>query len=121
EKLLLAKTPQPADGVTYAAKIDKAEARIDFNRPAPEVVRHIHGLSPFPGAWVDVKGERLKILKARAVPGKGIPGEVCDAAMTIACSDGAIQPVLVQRAGRGVVPLADFLRGFTLPPGTRLA
>ncbi len=113
--------PQPADGVTYAAKIDKAEAKIDFNRPAGDVVRHIHGLSPFPGAWLEIKGERIKILKAQAASGQGQPGETLDDAFLIACADGAVKPVLVQRAGRGVVALADFLRGFTLPRGTRLA
>ncbi|MBL8631435.1 MAG: methionyl-tRNA formyltransferase [Rhodospirillaceae bacterium] len=112
---------QPDAGVTYAAKIDKAEAKIDFNRPAGDVVRHIHGLSPFPGAWLEIKGERLKVLKAMAASGKGHPGETLDDAFTVACADGAIQPILVQRAGRGVVPLADFLRGFALPAGTRLA
>ncbi len=112
---------QPAEGVTYAAKIDKAEAKIDFGRPSEDVVRHIHGLSPFPGAWLEVKGERLKILKAKAVPGQGQPGIALDDAFTIACLSGAVQPVMVQRAGRAVVSLADFLRGFTLPKGTSLA
>ncbi len=112
---------QPTEGVTYAAKIDKAEAKIDFNRAAEDVVRHIHGLSPFPGAWLEVKGERLKILKAKVVSGQGPSGVALDEAFTIACASGAVQPVMVQRAGRGVVSLADFLRGFTLPKGTSLA
>jgi methionyl-tRNA formyltransferase len=117
----LPRQPQPADGVTYATKIDKAEAKIDFSRSAPDVVRHIHGLSPFPGAWLEVKGERIKILKAQVMAGQGRAGDVLDDAFLIACGEGAMKPVLVQRAGRGVVPLADFLRGFTLPRGTRLA
>lgn len=113
--------PQPEQGVTYAAKIDKAEARIDFTQPSLKVVRQIHGLSPFPGAWIEVGGERIKILKAQAVAGHGQPGEVLDDSMTIACGHGAMRPLLVQRAGRGVVALDDFLRGFTLLPRTRLA
>lgn len=112
---------QPEAGVTYAAKIDKAEAKIDFQHPASVVVRQIHGLSPFPGAWIEINGERIKILKAKAVSGHGAAGEVLNDTMVIACGAGALQPVVVQRAGRGAMALNDFLRGFTLPAGTRLA
>lgn len=114
-------TPQPADGVTYAAKIDKAEAHIDFNRPARDVVRHIHGLSPFPGAWFAVNGERIKVLRAETAGGNGSPGKALDSDLTIACAEGAVRLVTVQRAGRGAVEAAAFLRGFQLPAGTQLA
>jgi methionyl-tRNA formyltransferase len=113
--------PQPAEGITYAAKIDKTEARIDFNRPARDVARHIHGLSPAPGAWTEIAGERLKILRVALVAGTGAPGEIIAADMSIACAGGALRPLLVQRAGRAALPTSDFLRGFALPIGSRLA
>jgi methionyl-tRNA formyltransferase len=112
---------QPAEGVTYAGKIDKAEAKIDFSRLAREVVRHIHGLSPTPGAWLDIAGERVKILRAEAVDGQGPAGMVIADDMTIACGVGAIRPIQLQRAGRAVMPSTEFLRGFALPTGTRIA
>src|SRR5579883_3125585 len=97
-------TKQPDDGVTYAAKIDKAEAHIDWNRPAHAVLRHIHGLSPFPGAWSELQtsGEpaRIKILRCILAAGTGAPGEVIDDQLTIACADGAIRIVELQRAGK---------------------
>ena len=114
-------TPQPSDGVTHAAKIDKAETRVDFKRPADAVVRHIHALSPSPGAWFDASGERIKVLRATVVDGTAAPGEVLDDALTIACGEGAVQLLQVQRAGRGAVDAASFLRGFRLPAGTLLA
>ncbi|MSO97103.1 MAG: methionyl-tRNA formyltransferase [Rhodospirillaceae bacterium] len=117
---LKAKT-QPADGVTYADKIDKAEAKIDFGHEAATVLRQVHGLSPFPGAWTEVAGERIKILSASLAQGKGQPGEVISVNMTIACAEGAIQPIDVQRSGRAAMAVGDFLRGFALPPGTKLA
>jgi methionyl-tRNA formyltransferase len=113
--------PQPTDGVTYAAKIDKAEAQIRFAAEAGAVVRHIHGLSPFPGAWVDINGERLKVLGAEAVPGEGDPGVILGPDFTVACGSGAVRPTLVQRAGRSALKTSEFLRGFKLPVGTRLA
>lgn len=112
---------QPTTGVTYAAKIDKAEAKIDFGKPPRAIVRQIHGLSPFPGAWIDVAGERLKILKAELAQGHGEPGQILTADFAIACSSGAVRPLMVQRAGRGIVPVDDFVRGFKLPVGQRLA
>lgn len=114
-------TPQPAAGVTYAAKIDKAEAKIDFNRPAGEVARHINGLSPFPGAWFAHGAERIKVLKAEVASGVGQPGTVADDGLTIACNPGAVRLLTVQRAGRGPAPAAAFLRGYALPKGTLLA
>jgi methionyl-tRNA formyltransferase len=96
---------------TYAPKIDKAEGRIDWIRPAAELVRHIHGLAPFPGAWCLVDGERVKLLRAEAVDAAGNPGKVLDDQMTIACGDAAIRPLRLQRAGKPAMDLAAFLRG----------
>ena len=93
-------TPQPGEGVTYAAKISKEEARIDWTRPAREIARQVQGLAPFPGAWFEVAGERIKLLDGEAAEAEGAPGEVIDEALTIACGEGAIRPTLLQRAGR---------------------
>ena len=117
----LTPVPQPAEGVTYAAKIDKAEARIDWTRPAVEVDRLIRGLSPFPGAWTEAGGERVKLLLSAVVPGTGTPGTVLDEAPTVACGTGAVRLLRLQRAGRGAQDAADFRRGFPLAPGDRLA
>jgi methionyl-tRNA formyltransferase len=115
---------QSEEGVTYAAKIEKAEARIDWNRPARAVLRHIHGLSPFPGAWCEVAldGEqaRIKILRCEAAKGTGAPGEVVDDRLTIACAEGAIRILELQRAGKAPMKAADFLRGSPLKPPARL-
>ena len=116
----LAGEPQPDDGVTYAAKITKDEARIDWTRPARDIVRQVQGLAPFPGAWFDVAGERIKLLAAEAVAATGASGEVIDDALTIACGDGAIRPILLQRAGKSPMQRDDLLRGFAIPQGTRL-
>ncbi len=116
--------PQPQAGVTYAHKIDKAEARIDWSRPAVEVLRQIMGLSPFPGAFFEADlghgVERVKLLRAGLAPGSGPAGTVLDDALTIACGAGAIAPTLVQRAGKGPVATAEMLRGRPVPAGTRL-
>ncbi|MGE0774158.1 MAG: methionyl-tRNA formyltransferase [Sphingomonadaceae bacterium] len=112
---------QPVEGVSYAAKIDKSEARIDFSAPAEQVERQIRGFNPVPGAFFELKGERIRVLAAEIVARDGEPGEVVDDALTIACESGAIRPTLVQRAGRGAMGAADLLRGFAIPPGTRLA
>ncbi len=115
---------QSEDGVTYAAKIDKSEARIDWNKPAHAVLRHIHGLSPFPGAWCELAtdGEpaRLKILRCEPAKGAGAPGDVLDGSLTIACADGAIRILELQRAGKAPMKVADFLRGTPLKPPARL-
>jgi methionyl-tRNA formyltransferase len=125
ERGALQLTRQGEDGVTYAAKIDKAEARIDWNRPAAAVLRHIHGLSPFPGAWseamIDGESVRIKILRCEPASGKGKPGEVLDDALTIACADGAIGAVELQRAGKAPMKAAEFLRGTPLRAGARFA
>ena len=106
---------QPDSGVTYAAKIDKAEARVDWAQPAAEVDRLIRGLAPFPGAWCDVAGERVKLLASRLAPGAGAPGQVLSG-LTVACGAGAVEITLAQREGKKPMTPADFLRGFALPP-----
>ena len=106
--------PQPAEGVTYAAKIDKAEARVDWSRPAVEVDRLIRGLSLFPGAWVEVKGERVKLLRSRLAPGHGTPGQVLHG-FTVACGDGAVEVLEAQREGKRPMPASEVLRGLILP------
>ncbi len=112
--------PQPEDGVTYAAKISKDEARIDWTRSATELVRHVQGLAPFPGAWFEVEGERIKLLAAVEGSVSGQPGEVLDDQMTIASGQGSLQPKLVQRAGKGAMSTDELLRGFAVPKGTIL-
>jgi methionyl-tRNA formyltransferase len=114
--------PQADGGVTYAAKIDKAEARIDWSRPAAVLHDHIRGLSPFPGAWFAGRDgrTRVKVLRAEKVPGAGAPGTVLDDALTVACGEDALRLVEVQRQGKGVMTAADLLRGFPVPPGTVL-
>lgn len=114
ERLPLPAVPQAIEGVTYAAKIDKAEARVDWTRPAAEVARMIRGLSPFPGAYTMVKGERLKLLNARETTGIGQPGQVLKG-FTIACGQGAVEITQAQREGKGAVPAEELLRGLTLP------
>ena len=113
--------PQPKEGVTYAAKISKAEARIDWTRPAGEIVRHVQGLAPFPGAWFEVAGERIKLLAAEGIEASGAAATSIDDELTIACGKGAIRPRLLQRAGHKPLPLDEFLRGFAVPAGTRIA
>lgn len=112
--------PQPETGVTYAAKIDKAEARVDWHQPAATVARKIRALSPFPGAWCDTPAGRLKLLDARAVPGEGAPSEVLGG-LTIACGEGAVKILRAQREGRRPMDAAELLRGLDLPAGTRLS
>ncbi len=111
---------QPSEGVTYAAKIAKSEARIDWSRPAMEIERLVQGLAPFPGAWFEDSGERIKLLAAEAVEGSGMPGSVTDERMTIACGENALAPKLLQRAGRSPMVLDEFLRGFPVAEGTKL-
>ena len=118
-------TKQDSDGVTYAAKIEKAEARIDWTRPARMVLRHIHGLSPFPGAWCEIAGEgepaRIKVLRCELASGTGAPGAVLDDQLTIACGEGAIRILELQRAGKSPMKAEEFLRGTPLKPPMRLA
>jgi methionyl-tRNA formyltransferase len=112
--------PQSVAGVSYAAKIDKAEARIDWSRPAVEIDRQIRGLSPFPGAWCEIDGERVKLLQSQLAEGRGAPGAVLDHGIVVACGQGAVRLTRLQRAGRGAMSPEDFLRGFDLPVGTVL-
>ncbi|HWW48153.1 MAG TPA: methionyl-tRNA formyltransferase [Xanthobacteraceae bacterium] len=117
--------PQSAEGVTYADKIDKAEARIDWAKPARAVLRHIHGLSPFPGAWceVDIDGEptRVKVLRAELAAGAGAPGTFLDDRLAIACGEGAVRLLQVQRAGKQPMTADEFLRGTAIPAASRAA
>ena len=112
---------QSAAGVTYAEKIDKAEARIDWQQSATALDAHIRGLSPFPGAWCEIDGARVKILAARAIDGSAAPGTVLDNAPSIACGEGALQLLRVQRAGKAAMDGAAFMRGAALAPGQVLA
>jgi methionyl-tRNA formyltransferase len=125
EKGDLPLTPQPVEGVLYAAKIGKAESRIDFAKPARAVHDHIRGLAPFPGAWFEAeingKAERIKVLKTEMSVGTGKPGTVLDDRLAIACGTDAVRPLRLQRAGGKPLDLADFLRGTPLPAGTRLS
>ena len=114
EHLPLPALPQPAEGVTYAAKIDKAEARVDFSQPAVAVDRLIRGLSPFPGAWTLVNGERVKLLRSRLAKGNGAPGQVLGG-FTIACGEGAVEITEAQREGKRPMPALEILRGLILP------
>jgi methionyl-tRNA formyltransferase len=118
-------TKQSDQGVTYAAKIDKAEARIDWNKPAHAVLRHIHGLSPFPGAWcemaVEAEPARVKILRCEIAAGSGAAGDVLDDHLTVACGDGAIRILELQRAGGRPMKAEEFLRGTPLKAGVRVA
>ena len=112
---------QPDEGVTHAAKIAKSEAQIDWSRPASELERLVQGLAPFPGAWFEGGGERIKLLAAEAIEGSGLPGAVIDDRMTIASGEGALAPRLLQRAGKSAMCLDDFMRGFPIAQGTNLA
>jgi methionyl-tRNA formyltransferase len=118
-------TKQTEDGVTYAAKIDKAEARIGWNQEARAVLRHIHGLSPFPGAWcemvVDGEPARVKILRCELADGAGAPGDVLDDRLAIACQHGAIRIIELQRAGKQPMKAEEFLRGTPSRPPMRLS
>jgi methionyl-tRNA formyltransferase len=115
--------PQPEEGVTYAHKIDKAEARLDFAQPAEQVERQVRAFNPVPGAWFEHAGERVKVLAAQLLSvAEAMPaGTVLDEHLSITCGSGAIVPTLVQRAGRGVMRVDELTRGFPVPPGTMLA
>ena len=118
----LEERPQPDVGVTYAAKIGKAETRIDFTRNPGDVINHIRALAPQPGAWFEAAGpdgktERIKALAAETAPGAGAPGAVLDDGLAIACGEGAVRLALVQRAGKKPVAAEEFLRGFPIPAG----
>jgi methionyl-tRNA formyltransferase len=112
---------QPDEGVTYASKIDKAEARIDWSKSANEIERQVRAFAPAPGAWFEVNGERVKVLEAEAgADASGRPGQVLDDCLSIACGSGYVRPLKVQRAGRGIMTPGELLRGFAIPRGTIL-
>lgn len=114
-------TSQSAEGVTYAEKIAPSEARIDWTKPAREIDLKIRGLSPFPGAWFTFNGARIKALMSRVEPGAGQPGEALDKDLLIACGDGAVRLLRVQREGKGAMAVEDFLRGAPVRVGERLS
>ena len=125
ERRKLQLTRQSDQGVTYAAKIEKAEARIDWNKPARAVLRHIHGLSPFPGAWCEMPIEgapvRVKILRCAIADGAGAAGDLLDDRLAIACREGALRILELQRAGKAPMKAEEFLRGTPLKPPVQLA
>ncbi len=125
ERGALTLTPQPAEGVTYAGKIDKNETKIDWGKPWAEVHNHIRGLSPFPGAWFEINSEgapvRVKVLRTTKGEGKAAPGALLDDKLTIACGEGAIRILELQRAGRQPMKADEFLRGSPLRAGTSLS
>jgi methionyl-tRNA formyltransferase len=120
ERGTLQLTPQPERGVTYAAKIDKAETRIDWRRPWHEVHNHIRGLSPFPGAWCELAGERIKVLRSTKGAGTGAQATTLDGDLTVACADGSVRIVELQKSGGRPMRAEDFLRGMPVPTGTRV-
>ena len=114
-------TTQTEEGVTYAAKVSAAEARIDWSLPAPEVAARIRGMSPFPGAWFEHEGQRIKVFNARASEGSGQPGDVLDDELRIACSSGAVRLTRLQRAGKGIVTAEDFQRSKRIARGEKVS
>lgn len=128
ERGSLTETPQPEEGVTYAGKIEKAEARIDFTRPARDVHNHIRGLSPFPGAWfmppAESAKDRIKVLRSEIADSSegqlAPPGTLLDDRITVACASGAVRFVQLQRSGKKPMMADEFLRGFELPRSARL-
>jgi methionyl-tRNA formyltransferase len=111
ERGTLTFTPQSEQGVTYAHKIEKSETRIDWSRPAPEVHNHIRGLSPFPGAWFTLGGTRVKALRSTLAEGAGAPGAILENGLTIACGEGAVRLLQVQREGKAAMEATSFVRG----------
>jgi methionyl-tRNA formyltransferase len=116
----IAAVPQPEAGVTYAAKLTREEARIDWRRPAAELERAVRALNPWPGPWFELGGERIKLLAAELTAGAAAPGTILDADFSIACGEGALRPLALQRPGRAPAETGAFLRGFSIAPGTVL-
>lgn len=112
--------PQPEEGVTYADKLRREEARLDWQRDAGVLERQVRAFFPWPGAYFEVNGERIKVLTAAVTEDSGPPGQVLDESLTIACAEGALRPLRVQRAGKAPMETAALLRGFAIPPGTQL-
>jgi methionyl-tRNA formyltransferase len=121
ERGSLSLTPQPTAGVTYAEKISKSETRIDWTKPCKQVHDHIRGLSPSPGAWFELEGVRVKVLRSIRAERAGSPGMLLDDKLTVACGDGAVQLVLVQRAGKQPMSAEEFLRGTPVKAGAQVA
>ncbi len=116
----LAPRPQPAEGVTYAHKLERDAGRLDWRRPAQDLERLVRALAPAPGAWFLHRGERIKVLRAEVVPVTGAPGTVLDERLTVACGRAGLRPLVVQRPGKAPVGVEAFLRGYAVPPATRL-
>ena len=112
--------PQPPEGVTYADKLTKEEGRIDWRRSVAQIDRQVRAFTPWPGVWFELRGERIKLISAKVVEGKGESGEVLDDHLTVACGEGALRLETLQRAGKGPMSAAELLRGFSIPAGTRL-
>jgi methionyl-tRNA formyltransferase len=121
ERGTLQLTPQPDAGVSYATKIDKNETRIDWSKPWSDVHNHCRGLSPFPGAWFELGGQRIKVLRTTRGEGFGTPGVALDDRLTVACGEGAVRLLQVQRAGKQPMQAEEFLRGAKIAPGTRVS
>jgi methionyl-tRNA formyltransferase len=121
ERSSLTLSPQPAEGMTYADKISKSETRIDWSKPWRQVHDHIRGLSPFPGAWFELDGARVKVLRSTEGENSGPPGTVLDERLTIACGKGAVRLTQVQRAGKQPMSAEEFLRGTPVRAGSRAA
>ena len=115
-------TPQPDAGVTYAAKLERGEGKLDWTKPAAELARTVRAFTPWPGTWFEAGKERIKVLAAEVADGAGgaEPGTVLDGRATIQCGEGALRPTRLQRPGKGAMAVADLLRGFDLAKGTRL-
>ncbi len=113
--------PQPEQGVTYAAKLTREEGRLDWTESAAAIERRIRAFTPWPGAWCEIAGARVKLLAAQVVDGAGVPGTVLDDQLTVACGEGAVRPSRLQREGRKEMDAETFLRGFPLPKGSRIA
>ncbi|MBO6947913.1 MAG: methionyl-tRNA formyltransferase [Rhodospirillales bacterium] len=117
----LAPTPQPDDGVTYAHKLERGEGRLDFTTPASELERKVRALNPWPGTWFEYSGERIKVAAAAHDPSaSGVPGTIIDNALTIACGEGGLRPLKLQRPGKSMTDTDAFLRGYAMPAGTQL-
>jgi methionyl-tRNA formyltransferase len=112
--------PQPQAGATYARRLEREEGRLDWTRPTAELERAVRALNPWPGVWFEHRGARIRVLAAEVAEAAGDPGTVVDGRLTIACSEGSLRPLRVQRAGKAPVDTDAFLRGFALPEGTRL-
>jgi methionyl-tRNA formyltransferase len=117
----LSAIPQTDAGMTYAAKLERGEERIDWTRDAAELARHVRGFAPWPGAWFEQDGVRIKVQAAEVASGDGSPGVVLDDRLLVACGSGALRLLRVQRAGRGAMEADDYLRGHEVPRGTVLA